>query len=374
MRIGIISPGRFHVLDLARELAQRGHCVRFYSYVPLRRALRFGLPEQCHRFLGWWAPPLVLLQRRASPVLGRFIERLLLLGSDLRASAMVEPCDVLIGMSGLCVRSLAVARARYRCRVVVERGSQHILAQQAILEGIPGMRRPVIPRLHVQRELLGYDLTDLIAVPSRHAEVSFLDHGFPARKLFRNPYGTDLRRFAPTVVPASATPVVVFSGTWCYRKGCDVLVQACSGLSLRLVHVGACGDAPLPGEPWFHSRGFVDQNELQQIYAGAQVMVLPSREDGFGVVLAQGLASGLPLVCSSRTGGPDIGELTGASSWITEVPPGNPVALRAGLLHALGQARRQTGVRDLLGAGRAELAWSAYARRYEERLEALMRA
>ena len=31
MRINILSPGRFHVCDLARELARNGHDVKFYS-------------------------------------------------------------------------------------------------------------------------------------------------------------------------------------------------------------------------------------------------------------------------------------------------------------------------------------------------------
>lgn len=39
MKINILSPGRFHVLDLARELDKNGFDVKFYSFVPTKRAV-----------------------------------------------------------------------------------------------------------------------------------------------------------------------------------------------------------------------------------------------------------------------------------------------------------------------------------------------
>src|SRR5438270_6208796 len=48
LKIAVATAGRFHVLDLARELHALGHQVRFYSYVPRYRARRFGLPDECH--------------------------------------------------------------------------------------------------------------------------------------------------------------------------------------------------------------------------------------------------------------------------------------------------------------------------------------
>ena len=50
-RVAIATAGRFHVLDLARELNALGYAVDFYSYVPKSRAVRFGLPSACHRSL-----------------------------------------------------------------------------------------------------------------------------------------------------------------------------------------------------------------------------------------------------------------------------------------------------------------------------------
>src|ERR1700730_4293441 len=44
LSVGIATSGRFHLLDLARELDSLGVNVRFYSYVSKRRAKSFGLP------------------------------------------------------------------------------------------------------------------------------------------------------------------------------------------------------------------------------------------------------------------------------------------------------------------------------------------
>ena len=284
---------------------------------------------------------------------------------DGLAAWFLEPCDVFIGMSGLCVRSAQAARKKYGAKIILERGSRHILSQKEILEAIPGLARPAVPEFNVRRELWGYDFADVVSIPSRHVERSFLERGFPAPKLARNPYGVDLKMFAPTPKPQNQVPTLVFAGTWCLRKGCDVLVKAVAGQPWRLVHAGTVGDAPLPDLPNFESRGMVPQAKLARVYGQADAFVLPSREDGFGVVLCQALACGLPLVCTDRTGGEDVAELLDDPSWVTVVPPDDVAALRAGIARALARAGTQTGMRDILGAARERLSWRAYGKRYD---------
>jgi glycosyltransferase involved in cell wall biosynthesis len=371
MRIAIVTSGRFHVLDLARELAALGHDVRFYSYVPQRRAEQFGLPRPCQRGLLPYVWPLVSLQRKGPKSWRPRWDTMMQLALDGLVSRLLEPCDVFIGMSGLCVHSAQVAREKYGAKIFLERGSRHILSQQEILEGIPGLARPVVPAFNVRRELWGYEFADVLTIPSLHVERSFLDRGFPKEKLFRNPYGVDLTMFPPTLKPRNQVPVLVFAGTWSLRKGCDVLVAALRGQPWRLLHVGAVGDAPLPDLPNFESRGFVPQAQLAEVYGGADIFVHPSREEGLSLVQAQALACGLPLVCTDRTGGEDLAELLEDPSWVTVVPANDAAALRTGIERALIWADRQTGVRDVMGATRESLTWRAYGRRYSEKLTAI---
>ena len=85
--------------------------------------------------------------------------------------------------------------------------------------------------------------------------------------------------------------------------------------------------------------GPVAQSALKHFYAAADLFVLASRQDGFGMVLSQALASGLPVVCTDRTGGGDLAEMPGFASRITVVPAGDVGAL-AEAIRAGGTAQR----------------------------------
>lgn len=373
MQIAIATTGRFHVLDLARELAALGHDVAFFSCVPRKRAEQFGLPRQCHRALLPWVLPLLAARSKGPGAWSNYLDVLLQRAVDGLVARWLEPCDVFIGMSGLCVKSAQAAREKYGAKIFLERGSRHILSQKEILEAIPGMPRPAVPEFNVRRELWGYEFADVVSIPSRHVERSFLERGFPKAKLFRNPYGVDLTMFPPTPKPGNKVPTLVFAGTWSLRKGCDVLAEALRGQPWRLIHVGAVGDTPLPKLANFESRGFVPQTKLAEVYAQADVFVHPSREEGLSVVQAQALSSGLPLVCTDRTGGEDLAELLDDPSWVTVVKPDDVSALRAGIEQALARAGSQAGMRNILGTARDHISWRAYGERYDQKLKILKR-
>lgn len=369
MRIAIVTSGRFHVLDLARELAALGHDVAFYSYVPRRRAEQFGLPRRCHRSLLPFVLPLIVAQRKGPKSWGNRLEPLLQRTLDGLVARRLEPCDVFIGMSGLCVKSAEAAREKYGAKIILERGSRHILSQKEILEAIPGLARPAVPEFNLQRELWGYEFADVVSIPSLHVERSFLERGFSREKLCRNPYGVDLTMFPPTAKPANRMPTLIFAGTWGLQKGCDVLTEALRDQPWRLIHVGSVGDLPLPQLPNFESRGLVPQSKLASVYAQADVFVQPSRQEGLSLVQAQALACGLPLVCTDRTGGEDLAEFLEDPSWVTVVQPEDVTALRNAITKAFDKATTQKGMRNILRSARDRLSWQAYGERYEQKLK-----
>ena len=370
MRIAIVTSGRFHVCDLARELDARGHDVAFYSLVPPSRTARFGLPARCNRWLGPHLVALHLLCRTlARSPLRPFAQHLLAGVVDRVAARVVEPCDVFIGMSGLCRASLESVTRRFGARTLLERGNRHILSQRAILEDCRG---PRVPPWAVRRELAGYDLAEKIVVPSKHAEASFVERGVPAGKMFRNPYGVDLRMFPPTPTPPpDHPPTVIMVGGWSVRKGCDVLVESWRRMATpgtRLLHVGRIVNAELPADAGFEHRDHVDQGRLTELYAEAHVMALASREEGLALVQAQALASGLPLVATDRTGAEDLQEYLADPAAIAITPADDVNAFAQALDTQLTRARRHHGSRDLLGAAREHLTWEAYGQRYDTML------
>lgn len=376
MRIAIASPGRFHVLDLARELHSLGHEVRFYSYVPGFRSKRFGLPEACGRSIFWWGAPLLALNRVLGFLgLGAPLNSVQRAWCDWVTSTRLEPCDVMIAMSGCFSLSIAKAKKRWNAVILVERASRHINSQKEILDEVHALHpgAATVPDVDVHRELRDYALADRIVVPSRHVVESFVENGVPRERLFRNPFGVDLSMFSPTPVPAGP-PTVLMVGTWCYRKGCDLLVEALRGLDFRLLHAGPLGDCPFPSGAGFETLGILDQTKLKEVYARGHIMALPSREEGLAFVQAQALACGLGLVCSDRTGGDDLREILEDPGLVTVVKTGDVGGLREGLRQAMRLAQSKKGLRDSSGASLEKLSWKAYGLRYDAFLRGLVPA
>ena len=150
-------------------------------------------------------------------------------------------------------------------------------------------------------------------------------------------------RVIPTGVDAgdgradeASPPEVLFAGRLSPEKGVVELVEAARGLNLVVV-----GDGPLrdrvPG-----ARGFVSADELGRLYDRAAVVACPSHREGFGVVCAEAMAHGRPVVASAVGGLRDlvVHEETGLL-----VPPRDVRALRAALERLLGDAelRRRMG-------------------------------
>jgi glycosyltransferase involved in cell wall biosynthesis len=371
LNIAIATAGRFHLLDLARELHALGHHVRFYSYVPRARARRFGLPAECHIPLLPLVLPAVAWERMMPRLLPRMRERMLYASLNRAVMMRLRPCDVFICMSGIYLEAARFAKERFGATIWLHRESRHILSQDEILAVVPGAERP--SRLAIRRELEGYGLADRVVVPSRHVTESFRQHRPIFGKLFYNPYGVDLAMFPLCVKKAPTEPVsFLFVGLWCLRKGCDLLAEAVRKVpGVRLTHVGAVGDLNFPtgGDRFLHLDP-VPQPELARFYSAADVFVLASREDGFGIVLAQALASGLPLLCTDRTGGADLAHTPFLALRITVVPAGNLDALVSGIAGWRARLRAGDDLPLLEATDREKLSWAAYARRYSDGLAA----
>jgi glycosyltransferase involved in cell wall biosynthesis len=153
------------------------------------------------------------------------------------------------------------------------------------------------------------------------------------RRLEVIPNGVEL----PPAVGEEATPAeVLFVGRLSPEKGVEELAAASAGLNLVLVGDGPLRDR-LPG-----SRGFVSRDELDRLYAGAAIVVCPSRREGFGMACAEAMAHGKPVVASDVGGLRDL-VVDGETGLL--VPPRNPAALRAAIDRLLADPdlRRRLG-------------------------------
>jgi alpha-maltose-1-phosphate synthase len=370
LRVAIATAGRFHVFDLARELQALGQDVTLYSYVPRQRAQQFGIKDKCYINLLPFAAPALIWDRLAPRVSPLAREWFLYKSLNWAVMTRLRPCDVFICMSGIYLEAARHAKRKFNAKIWLERGSHHILSQDEILAKIPGAKRP--SALVIKRELEGYKIADQIVIPSRHVEDSFRPDPTAFAKLFRNPYGVDVGMFPFQGGRTTNKPFTfLFVGSWSLQKGCDILARAITNLqNVRLVHVGALLDSNFPraDERFIHVNP-VSQPELSGFYAQADAFVLASRQDGFGMVLSQALASGLPVICTDRTGGPDLARTTTLAARIFIVPHDDEYALTAAMQSLVDRLKSGDRFTPLSSEDRNQLSWASYARRYSDELQ-----
>jgi UDP-glucose:(heptosyl)LPS alpha-1,3-glucosyltransferase len=166
----------------------------------------------------------------------------------------------------------------------------------------------------------------IVAISSRgKAEIERL-YGTPAERVTVVYNGVDLARFHPDnrkrwrddMRDALGIPreswVVAFVGSGFERKGLGPLMQAVAALRSRDPRLLVAGKGRTETYRQLAARLGVDgavtwtgpRPDVERIYAAADVMALPARYEPFGNVHLEALASGIPVLTTSLTGGSEV--------------------------------------------------------------------
>ncbi|HEV2570655.1 MAG TPA: glycosyltransferase family 4 protein [Beijerinckiaceae bacterium] len=176
---------------------------------------------------------------------------------------------------------------------------------------------------------------------------------------------------APRAQGSDGTPHLLAIGSIIPRKGYDVLVEALASLkncAWRLTIVGSPDRAPDTAralveqianarlEERISFAGELADGALETAYRGADIFVMASHYEGYGMALAEAMAHGLPIV--TTTGG--AVENTVPDGAGLKVPPGKATALADALRTAIVDRKRRSEI--------AEASWQAgqKLRRWEE--------
>lgn len=209
-----------------------------------------------------------------------------------------------------------------------------------------------------------------VFLPTGTRSTEYLRHyGVPDARIHIVPYCIDVDMFMSVAARARVNrerlraefrandgeKIVLFVGKLIDLKAIPTLVDALTGLSKagKAVRLLIVGSGPLAESltAMVNARslpatfiGFVNQSRMPEIYAIADVLVLPSYSETWGLVVNEAFACSLPAIVSDRVGcAPDliVDGLTGSV-----VPAGNIVALTKALDY-------WTSPRDGLGSQRA---------------------
>lgn len=282
---------------------------------------------------------------------------------DFLVEKNMEEGQIFHGWNNMSLRSLREAKKRGMV-TVIERASSFILTQEKLLK--EEYKRfnvsypPIDPRT-IKRSLQEYQEADYIFVPSEFAYKSFLENGFPEKKLKLIRFGVDLNRFKPKEKKRDKFRVI-FVGQVGLRKGVQYLLQAWKELNLKEAELVLVGPVfpdfkkilqeykDLPNLVQIHY-----SNETEKLYQSSSVFVFPTIEEGTALAVLDAMAAGLPVVTTPNAGSPVKNEKDGFLVPIRDVSALKEKILEfynsPNLIRKMGQSARENV---------EELSWERY--------------
>lgn len=207
-----------------------------------------------------------------------------------------------------------------------------------------------------------YTLKTLSFAPRLTAPVAVLPYGAPTRPAH-----------APTRVNRrDRGPLrAIFVGSLGQRKGLSYLFDACRSLgsNVELTIIGtlplqpcAALEAELKKVRWIPS---CPHAQVLEEMANHDVFVFPSLFEGFGLVLLEAMAMGLPIITTAHTAGPDLCD-DGQEGFIVPIRSTDAIAEKLDLLQREPERIETMGRRAAQRA--ATFTWETYGARLAERL------
>ena len=231
-----------------------------------------------------------------------------------------------------------------------------------------------------ERERRALSLARGIVVTSRHTAARLAGFGVPTDRIRVVRPGIDAKSRRPAS-PLSKTPLLLCVASLTARKGQDVLLRALARLrrfAWRLLLAGPVRDAAFAGHLRRLARdlriggrvsfcGVVRPTQLARLYRAADLFVLPSHHEGYGIAVAEAGGFGLPVIAS------DVGGIPEAARAARHrlVRPGDPTTL-ADALRSLLRPRRMGSGRRWTPADARPRSWATAGREFIAALDELL--
>jgi glycosyltransferase involved in cell wall biosynthesis len=257
---------------------------------------------------------------------------------------------------------------------VLDMAAPHFAVTDPVLaaevDAVPELRTPywIATRATLaernQRKQHEFERAALIVANSRFTARSLEGTGIALDKVRVVPLGApDVDPSWRSVPPANPARVL-FAGSISTRKGAHLLLQAWRRLRLgsvaELLMVGqwllpTAWQSDLPAG--VRVLKWLTRAELREEYLRASVLVLPSLLDGFGMVVSEALAHGLPVITTRNTGAADLIE-QGRNGWVIDA--GEVDALAERLQHAIDNPTELRAMREAAEQSAGRRPWSVY--------------
>ena len=341
LRVVTSCRSRFWIFDQARELARHQMLHKLLADDPKSYPKSFNIPPDKVQSL--------LLSGFINHGLGRLLHYLPAIqrhkvlqwidnSYSCQLANFIPPnTQYFIGLSSFCLEALQVCREN-RILCAVDHGSLHqseefrLVSEEAARWGVVTPNDLATDWI-INKEDMEFKTADHIFALSSVARDSMVKFGVPPDKIFVNHCGVDLGQFSPGQKHDSRFRVIQVGGVT-LRKGVLTLLDAFAQANLPGANLWFIGggiqssgiesqiQALLSPGVMFYKP--VPQFKLRELYTQSSVCVLASVADGFGMVVAQAMACGLPVIVTENVGAKDL-VVDGVNGFI--VPVGTPSAI-----------------------------------------------
>ncbi|QNJ07678.1 conserved hypothetical protein distantly related to alpha-glycosyltransferases family 4 [Synechococcus sp. Minos11] len=315
MKITIVVGGRWHAFDLAKGLYDNNHLHRIITNYPCWFVKKWGIPEDKICSLPFTFYLVKLIYKIGGERLMMKCQWFVHKWFSIRAASYLEGSELIHGWSQWSEDSLIWA-IKNGVPTVLERSSAHITEQCILLRNEYkriGKKWEETHKKIVSMEIREYNMCSCVAVPSLFVEESFKKYDFPSDKIYRNPLGVNVQAFESNQIKLLKSFNVIFAGSLSVRKGIQDLVNGFLLAEIQDSQLILIGGQTTETRHFLENApdcviktGHIKQNMLRKYYSLGSCFVLPSIEEGMAMVQMQALAAGLPLICSTNTGGEDL--------------------------------------------------------------------
>lgn len=187
------------------------------------------------------------------------------------------------------------------------------------LEKFPELNTPYLEKIthlhavRVERKRLEWELADLVIVNSRHTRDTYRAAGMDVDKVRIVPLGAPPVRQNRRPTHQTGPLKMLWAGNFSFHKGAHYLLETAKVLGPGCdCELNVYGTVHLPQSllcdlpDWIHFHGPIPQSELFSKYEQAEVLVLPSLFDGFGMVITEAMAYGLAVITTHNAGASEL--------------------------------------------------------------------
>jgi len=219
-----------------------------------------------------------------------------------------DAVHVVGGMRGCPLAAHALSELTRR------RGRVGVISEAPAEAGWRGLVRRCI--YQKDRARFGTSIDFLLAMGTKGVDW-FAKCGYPTPKIFPFAYVTERQSNFTAVPVGSGSAALVYVGEFAAWKGLDTLLEALAGLQELDWMLTMIGAGPLEEKcrRMVYEAGLSERvrflgtlrNQAAKLEIGrSDLLLLPSRHDGWGAVVNEALMEGVPVICSDRCGARDL--------------------------------------------------------------------